>query len=151
MLSKEISHKFWLTLFYLLVQSLSLHTRIQSTGANVLLKSGRISLFIRCIWEVNFLIMLTTLIFEHRYNVWFLQTSKETVKWWIMSWWWNSNLMVVFRQAHSYNGVQGGVTPPEKCSVREPPNLPFLLTNVFTFLYFWNIRRRIRCCGVKES
>ena len=45
-----------------------------------------------------------------------------------------------------------GVSHPlDKCSVGKSPNLPFLLAHVFTFMYFWNIRRRIRCCGVMES
>ena len=38
-----------------------------------------------------------------------------------------------------------------KCSVSKSPNLPFLLAIIFNFLYFWNIRRRIRCYGITES
>ena len=48
-------------------------------------------------------------------------------------------------------GCRGVSHPPSKCSVCKTSNLPFLSTKSFTFLYLWNIRRRIRCYGVTES
>ena len=40
---------------------------------------------------------------------------------------------------------------PRQIIYRQIIKYDFPVRNFFTFLYFWNIRRRIRCCGVTES